>query len=139
MTALTRHVLSKLCIVLLLSVGIIPAVLCAQRKKPPQSSPPVASPKFVDVARTAGLNMRLTCGGPEKSYIMEAMCGGAASLDFDNDGWLEILLINGSTLEEVKHPTPGLCAKDGIRLYRNRRDGTFADVSAKSGLVRAAP
>jgi enediyne biosynthesis protein E4 len=67
------------------------------------------------------------------------MCGGAALLDFDNDGWLDILLVNGSTLKELKRPTPGLCAKDGIRLYRNRRDGTFADVSAKSGLVRAAP
>jgi len=82
--------------------------------------------------------MRLTCGSPEKRYIMEALCGGVAFLDFDNDGWLDILLVNGSTLEEMKRPTPGLCAKDGIRLYRNRRDGTFADVSAKAGLVRAA-
>src|SRR6266850_8498464 len=102
MTALTRHVLSKLCIVLLLFVAIIPAVLCAQRKKPPQSSPPVAGPQFVDVARAAGLNMRLTCGSPEKRYIMEALCGGVAFLDFDKDGWLDILLVNGSTLEEMK-------------------------------------
>src|SRR6266850_4822225 len=138
MTPLPRHLFSKLCLCVLFLICVFPAAP-AQRKKPAQSSAHGSSgPQFVDVARAAGLNMRLTCGSPEKRYIMEALCGGVAFLDFDNDGWLDILLVNGSTLEEMKRPTPGLCAKNGIRLYRNRRDGTFADVSARSGLVRAA-
>src|SRR6267142_1177268 len=139
MTPLPRHLFSKLCLSVLFLFCVFPAVPAQPKKLPKSSAQAVAGPQFEDVARAAGLNMRLTCGSPDKRYIMEAMCGGVAFLDFDNDGWLDILLVNGSTLEEMKRPTPGLCAKDGIRLYRNRRDGTFADVSARSGLVRAAP
>ena len=111
--------------------------MVAVAQRPAKSTASAA--RFEDVTQRAGLsNFKLTCGSAEKQYIMDAMCGGVAFLDFDNDGWLDILLVNGSTLQEMKHPTPGKCAKEGIRLYRNRGDGTFADVTAKSGLVRAA-
>jgi hypothetical protein len=60
---------------------------------------------------------------------MESMCGGIAVFDYDNDGWMDILLVNGSTLEDLRankcHPS---------KLYRNNHDGTFTDVSAKSGI-----
>ncbi|MCI0353225.1 MAG: VCBS repeat-containing protein, partial [Acidobacteriales bacterium] len=113
-------------------------LLHASAQRRPQK-PAAPGARFEDVARAAGLdNFKLTCGSLEKRYIMDAMCGGAAFLDFDNDAWLDILLVNGSTLEEMKSPTPGRCAKEGIRLYRNLRNGSFADVTAKSGLVRAA-
>ncbi|MGH9671470.1 MAG: CRTAC1 family protein, partial [Terriglobales bacterium] len=52
---------------------------------------------FLDVTRAAGLDFHLTCGGAEKRYIMESLCGGVAFLDFDNDGWLDIFLVKGST------------------------------------------
>jgi hypothetical protein len=84
---------------------------------------------LVDVTRAAGLDFHLTCGGAQKLYIMESMCGGIAVFDFDNDGWMDIFLVNGSTLEDRKTGTchPG-------KLYRNNHDGTFRDVTAKSGL-----
>jgi len=84
---------------------------------------------FTDITRAAGLNFHLTCGGPQKRYIMESMCGGIAVFDYDNDGWMDILLVNGSTLEDLK---AGKCHPS--RLYRNNHDGTFTDVSAKAGL-----
>jgi hypothetical protein len=84
---------------------------------------------FVDVTRAAGIDFHLTCGGPEKLSILETQCGGAAAFDYDNDGWMDILLVDGSTLEDYR---AGKCHPP--RLYHNNHDGTFTDVSAKSGL-----
>ncbi len=86
-------------------------------------------PLFVDVTHAAGIDFHLTCGGKEKLYILETQCGGAAALDYDNDGWMDILLVDGSTIEDFKS---GKCHPP--RLYHNNHDGTFTDVSAKSGL-----
>jgi len=90
-----------------------------------QSAPPL----FVDVTQSAGISFHLNCGSREKLYIVETQCGGAAAFDYDNDGWLDILLIDGSTIEDYK---AGKCHPP--HLYHNNHDGTFTDVSAKSGL-----
>jgi enediyne biosynthesis protein E4 len=106
-----------------------PAVHTRSTTKVPLQS--ASSPKvsFDDITRSAGIDFRLICGGPQKQYIMESMCGGIAVFDYDNDGWMDIFLVNGSTLEDMKaakcHPS---------KLYRNNHDGTFADVTAKSGI-----
>jgi hypothetical protein len=84
---------------------------------------------FADITRAAGLDFHLNCGDPEKRYIIESMCGGVAVFDYDNDGWMDIFLVNGSTLEDVK---AGKCHAG--KLYRNNHDGTFTDVTAKSGI-----
>jgi enediyne biosynthesis protein E4 len=85
---------------------------------------------FADVTRAAGIDFHLTCGGPEKRYIMESMCGGIAVFDYDNDGWMDIFLVNGSTLEDLK---TGKCHPS--KLYRNNHDGSFTDVTSKAGLT----
>jgi hypothetical protein len=96
----------------------------------PGAKPPVAiSPLFVDVTSAAGINFHLNCGSREKLYIVETQCGGAAAFDYDNDGWMDILLVDGSTIEDYR---AGKCHPP--RLYHNNQDGTFTDVSAKSGL-----
>src|SRR6267154_3112304 len=87
------------------------------------------SPLFVDVTRDAKIDFHLTCGSHEKLYIVETQCGGAAAFDYDNDGWMDILLVDGSTLADYR---AGKCHPP--RLYHNNHDGTFTDVSAKSGL-----
>jgi hypothetical protein len=84
---------------------------------------------FVDIAKTAGIDFHLTCGGPEKRYIMESMCGGVAVFDYDNDGWMDIFLADGSTLAGVQNAK---CHSG--KLYHNNQDGTFTDVTVKSGL-----
>src|SRR5258705_8963531 len=50
------------------------------------------TPSFADVTRASGIDFHLTCGGLEKRYIMESMCGGVAVFDYDNDGWMDIFL-----------------------------------------------
>ena len=85
---------------------------------------------FADVTRAAGINFHLTCGSLEKRSIMETMCGGVAVFDYDNDGWMDIYLVSGSTLEDLRDHK---CHFG--KLYRNNRDGTFTDVTARSGLT----
>ncbi len=91
---------------------------------------PAGAVSFADVTRAAGIDFHLTCGGLEKRYIMESMCGGIAVFDYDNDGWMDIFLVNGSTLEDLR---AGKCHPS--KLYRNNHDGTFTDVTAKAGLT----
>jgi enediyne biosynthesis protein E4 len=100
-------------------------------KQPGTSARPGAasSISFSDVTRSTGIDFHLTCGSLEKRYIMETMCGGVAVFDYDNDGWMDIFLVNGSTLEDLRS---GKCHPS--KLYRNNHDGTFTDVSSKAGL-----
>src|SRR5205823_5970470 len=104
-------------------------------KQPATSAKPRAASaiSFSDVSRSAGIDFHLTCGSLEKLYIMETMCGGVAVFDYDNDGSMDILLVNGSTLEDLR---AGKCHPS--KLYRNNHDGTFTDVTAKSGLNHCA-
>ena len=94
------------------------------------SQSPTPLMKFVDVTKDAGLSgFRLVSGSPTKDYIIESLSAGVALLDIDNDGWLDVYLINGSTLENTRAGRPG----PPNRLYRNRGDGTLEDVTEKSG------
>jgi hypothetical protein len=97
-------------------------------------NPPVVSPvTFVDVGREAGLNIPNVWGGTEhKRSIIEAKGSGLAFFDYDNDGWLDIYLTNGTQLDA--HWPPGQAPTS--HLYKNNRDGTFTDVTDKSGLAR---
>jgi enediyne biosynthesis protein E4 len=84
--------------------------------------------KFVDVADEAGLASPMIYGGMnEDMYIIESMGGGCAFFDYDNDGWMDIFIIGGRRLEN----TPSVASN---RLYKNNRNGTFADVTDKAGL-----
>ncbi len=89
--------------------------------------------QYVDVASQAGLTVPNVWGGIDhKRSIIEAKGSGLAFFDFDNDGWLDIYLTNGNRLDANwpagKEPTS--------HLYKNNRDGTFTDVTQKSGLGR---
>lgn len=89
--------------------------------------------RFVNVAREAGLRTR-TIFGSEKNnrYLLETTGCGVAFFDYDDDGWLDIFLVNGTRFEsnfpKGSEPTN--------RLYKNNRDGTFTDVTVKAGLAR---
>jgi enediyne biosynthesis protein E4 len=112
----------------LLLTAILAASLAAPSLKPPAKTP--QGFLFTDVTAKSGIDFHLTCGGTEKRFIMESMCGGIAVLDYDNDGWMDIFLVNGSTREDYR---AGKCHPS--QLYRNNHDGTFTDVSAKAGLA----
>jgi len=86
--------------------------------------------RFTDVASQAGLNTPVVCGHPRRAdYVIEAMSCGVAFFDYDNDGWLDILVLTGSRFGD---PPPSASK----RLYKNNRDGTFRDVTESAGLFR---
>jgi enediyne biosynthesis protein E4 len=103
----------------------------------PEGSPWTVS--FTDTAVRAGLVHPSIYGGVDrKRFIIETNGAGAALVDYDNDGWLDAFVLSGTRLEtdarrEVAWP-PGQAPTS--RLYRNRRDGTFEDVTARVGLTR---
>src|ERR1700722_9262425 len=84
--------------------------------------------RFTDIAEEAGLHAPVILGDSDhKSWILETAGCGAAFIDYDNDGWLDIFVLSGTRVQ-------GSDATN--RLYRNNRDGTFTDVTEKSGLRR---
>jgi hypothetical protein len=100
----------------------------AQPRGKPSGRPFVS--RLTDVAREAGLVEPIVYGGIDaKRYIIEVVGCGVAFLDYDNDGWLDLFVLNGTRLDG---PPPGTTN----RLYRNNRDGTFTDVTQKAGLAR---
>jgi hypothetical protein len=87
---------------------------------------PREAARFEDLAPLAGLTAPTVIGGERtKEYILETTGGGVAIFDYDGDGWPDVFLVGGSRLDGEGTPS---------RLYRNRGDGTFADVSPRSGL-----
>jgi len=91
---------------------------------PPPNPQAAARPLLVDIASQAGVLFRHSTGKGAAANIEETTGSGCAVFDYDNDGWLDIFLVNG------KGP-PG----DGNHLYHNNHDGTFTDVSAKAGIA----
>jgi enediyne biosynthesis protein E4 len=91
-----------------------------------------------DVAEEAHLEFQQVCGGDKsKKYILETTGSGVAFIDYDNDGWLDIFLVNGATLDEAKSGRPSAGDSRSNKLFHNNRDGTFTDVTAKAGLTRS--
>ena len=87
---------------------------------------------FLDITRQAGLDKFVNrSGAPEKATILETMGSGVALLDYDNDGWLDIYLLNGSTVAALRGKEPPPRAM----LLHNNHDGTFTDVTDKAGVA----
>src|SRR5579871_4494797 len=87
---------------------------------------------FEDITKVAGLaSWRHVMGTPQKKYILETDGSGVALIDYDNDGWLDIYLVNGSTYEALngKEPAPHAA------LFHNNHDGTFTDVAVKAAVT----
>lgn len=90
-------------------------------------------PQFVDISASAGLaNFHNKQGTVRKDYILESIGGGCALFDFDNDGWLDILLVRGADLSTYSKGGEPVAA-----LYRNNRNRSFRDVSVESGIASA--
>ena len=152
---------AELILGILTIAAVLPAVCCAQQAQtaPPQgggmsgiASGAIAAPVydekrrpitaggfvdkgpiiFEDITRQAGLSGWIhKMGVPEKKFIVETNGSGVCLFDYDNDGWLDIYLVNGSTFDALDgKETPPHAA-----LFHNNHDGTFTDVSAQAGVT----
>ena len=109
-------------------IFFVPAL--GQNSRPPKRKP-VAN--FVDIVSKAGLTAQNVFGGVDtKKYIIETTGTGVAIFDYDNDGWPDIFIVNGTTLDPLPSAKPATS-----HLYRNNHDGTFTDVTAKAGLQKS--
>ena len=93
---------------------------------PPRPSGPV---EFTDVSAQAGIHFKHNSGAFGKKYLPETLGTGCAFLDYDNDGWQDILLVN--SMDWPEHKT----GKSFLALYHNNQDGTFTDVTRQAGLA----
>jgi enediyne biosynthesis protein E4 len=89
-----------------------------------------APPRFVDVARQAGVLFHHTNGASDDKHLAETMGSGGLFFDYDGDGWIDIFLVDGGSFA-----SPAVAKQARHRLFHNRGDGTFADVSARSGVA----
>jgi len=87
-------------------------------------------PQFKDVAKEAGLTVS-HISTPEKKYIVESMSGGAGLIDCDNDGKLDIITVNGSTIDRYRQGGDPM-----ITLYHQDANSKFTDITSTAGLTR---
>jgi hypothetical protein len=85
------------------------------------------SPTFRDIAAKAGLKDAIISGGPKKNYVLEVNGSGTCWLDYNGDGWLDLYLVNGSTLADLQKKLP---PRTTNHLYKNNGNGTFTDVTS---------
>ena len=100
----------------------------------PSPSPSPTAPRpsgpieFTDITAQAGVRFKHNSGAFGKKYLPETIGSGCAFIDYDNDGWQDILLVNSMNWPEQKGP------KSYLALYHNNKDGTFTNVTGQAGL-----
>jgi len=125
------------CSVILMPL-LVALAISAQIKDPRQAAPSPA--KFVDVTSSLGVDFKHAAPHTSKKYLLETMGAGVALFDYDNDGRLDLFVVNGA---EINDPSPNgfIPEKTGPkywnRLYHQKPDGTFEDVTEKAGLKGA--
>jgi hypothetical protein len=125
------------------------AELCADLRRGGGARPTLAAssgvvPSFVDDAESAGLHFVHQNGRTKLKLIPGTMSGGVGLLDYDGDGWLDVYAVQGGSLDTLLGTAfqagadhgPDAPATPGDRLFRNRGDGTFEDVTHRAGLDR---
>jgi hypothetical protein len=112
---------------------IAAAVRVVGGQRAPAPAPPEAPPRFTNTAPADGLDFRHINGGTPDRHLLEIMGSGGLFFDYNDDGWVDMFLVDGGSLVD---PKVDATARD--RLYRNRGNGTLEEVSASSGFTHAA-
>jgi hypothetical protein len=120
----------KHAVLIVLCLATTASIVGGQRAAtPPSPEPP---PRFTNNAPADGLDFRHVNGGTPDRHLLEIMGSGGLFFDYNEDGWADVFIVDGGSLVDAKVDAT---ARD--RLYRNRGNGTFEDVSASSGIVHA--
>ncbi len=107
------------------------AICCRPSLRAAFAQQATASPiRMVNTAPACGIDFVLNNGATGKKYQVETLPGGLGVIDFDNDGWPDLYCVNGAELPSLHKTNPSF----HNRLYRNNRDGTFADVTTRAGV-----
>jgi hypothetical protein len=128
------------CLLICLTLGTFAAIAHTQQSRSEGANLAAYPGSFTEVAQKLGIAFRYRSSHTPKKYLLETMGGGISLLDYDNDGRLDIYFVNGAPLSD---PTPqkSIPAKTGPeywnRLYHQKLDGTFEDVTEKAGLQGA--
>jgi hypothetical protein len=112
--------------------GAAPAEIANQAASPspsPTAPRPSGPIEFTDVSAQAGIHFKHNSGAFGKKYLPETLGNGGAFLDYDNDGWQDILFVNSTAWPERKTP------RTFLALYHNNQNGTFTDVTRQAGLA----
>ena len=129
-------ILSKFFLLTVIS-GLGLAFPCSANPQSAIRNPQSNAPQFTDIAIKAGLTQPIIYGGvSSKRYIIETNGCGVAFYDYDNDGWMDLLTLNGTTLEQYPDRKGAGSSSPTTRLYKNNRNGTFTDVTAKAGFTK---
>jgi enediyne biosynthesis protein E4 len=107
------------------SLGLFTLVLLASTQDAERKA------SFVDVTKQAGIAGVTIDGSPEKKSVLDVNGSGVCWLDYNNDGWEDLFVVNGSTVEDLKSGKP---RRQRNYLYRNDGNGKFTDVTAKTGV-----
>ncbi len=107
---------------------VLPALCGCRRHEPPPAPPPAGPIQLRDVTRTCGVTFQHKDGSSGRRFIIEPMCAGVATLDYDNDGLIDLYFLCGAALPGTHYNTP-----PKNRLYRNLGDFQFVDVTEQSG------
>lgn len=111
-------------------IGLAAAGIALALRLEAGESPPSDRIRFTDVTRQTGIDFVHTDGGSGQRYIVETVSAGVATFDYDGDGRIDILFLNGAPLPGTKVETPPTC-----RLYHNDGSWKFTDVTRKAGLA----
>jgi hypothetical protein len=101
----------------------------AHSQKPSGGDTRFIDVRFTDVSSSSGLNFQQINGASPEKHLAETIGSGGLFFDYDNDGWIDIFLVDGGSLAD-----PAVARQARHRLFRNRRNGTFDDVTSSSGI-----
>jgi len=105
----------------------------------PRKASPLAAKHtgFIDIAKKSGVSFTHSSRQTSQKYLPESMGAGVAMLDYDNDGLMDLLIVNGSSMEQLRKIVAGetpRSSEGGVYLFRNLGNGRFVDVTEKAGL-----
>src|SRR5688500_3724096 len=117
----------RVCVAVFAALAVHGATLAAPLLQRQQVA--AALPAFTDVAASAGLNFTHVSGASDQKFLPEILGSGGLFFDVDDDGWLDIFLVDGGSFAD-----PAVARRARHRLFRNRGNGTFEDMTAASGI-----